>query len=63
MSIQDFVQVHDANKMSAPLETKFMLREEKLKEAKEKLTLNDVLVLSGPAGVERQDWHFKFVEN
>lgn len=51
MSIQDFVQVHDANKMSAPLETKFMLREEKLKEAKEKLTLNDVLVLSGPAGV------------
>ena len=51
MSIQDFVQIHDANKMSAPLETKFMLREAELKEAKEKLNLSDVLILSGPAGV------------
>ena len=51
MSIQDFVQTHDANKMSAPLETKFMLREAELKEAKEKLNLSDVLILSGPAGV------------
>ena len=51
MSIQDFVQVHDANKMSAPLGTKFELREAELNEAKEKLNLSDVLILSGPAGV------------
>jgi len=50
-SVSEFIQTHDANKMSAPLSTEFMLREEELKSAKEKLGLSDVLVLSGPAGV------------
>jgi DNA polymerase III delta prime subunit len=50
-SLSEFMQTHDANKMSAPLQTEFMLREEELKSAKEKLNLSDVLVLSGPAGV------------
>lgn len=50
-SISEFIQVHDSNKMSAPLNTEFMLREQELESAKEKLCLSDVLVLSGPAGV------------
>ena len=50
-SMSEFIQKHDANKMSAPLNTEFMLREEELKSAKEKLSLSDVLVFSGPAGV------------
>ena len=50
-SVSEFIQTHDANKMSAPLSTEFMLREEELKSAKGKLGLSDVLVLSGPAGV------------
>lgn len=50
-SMQEFVQAHDANQMSAPLDTAFLLREEELRIAKEKLCLSNVLILSGPAGV------------
>lgn len=50
-SLSEFIQMHDANKMSAPLNTEFILREAELKSAKEKLNLSDALVLSGPAGV------------
>lgn len=50
-SIGEFIQAHDANKMSAPLNTEFMVREEELNSAKEKLGSGDILVLSGPAGV------------
>lgn len=50
-SMSEFIQMHDANKMSAPLNTEFMLRKQELESAKEKLCLSDVLVLSGPAGV------------
>lgn len=46
-----FVAEHDANKMSAPLETKFLLREKELEEAKSYLHNNDVLIIAGPAGV------------
>ena len=50
-SIGEFIQANDANKMSAPLNTEFIVREGELQSAKEKLGLGDVLVLSGPAGV------------
>lgn len=49
-SMREFIRTHDANKMSAPLDTEFMFREKELKSAKEKLSQSDVLVLSGPAG-------------
>ena len=47
----EFIRVHDANKMSAPLDTPFMFRSEEVKVSKEKLTQSNVLVISGPAGV------------
>lgn len=47
----EFIRVHDANKMSAPLDTPFMFRSEEVKASKEKLTQSNVLVISGPAGV------------
>lgn len=47
----EFIRVHDANKMSAPLDTSFMFRSEEVKASKEKLTQSNVLVISGPAGV------------
>ncbi len=50
-SMSDFLQIHDANQMSAPLNTKFLFREDQLKTAKEKLSQCDVLVISGPPGV------------
>lgn len=46
-----FVARHDANKMSAPLGTEFLLREKELEKAKSALHDNDVLLIAGPAGV------------
>ena len=50
-SMPEFIQKHDSVKMSAPLDTEFLFREEELRNAKEKLERSNVLVLSGPAGV------------
>ena len=47
----EFVRNHDSNKLSAPLGTTFLLRDNEVKDAKEKLRRSDVLVISGPAGV------------
>ena len=46
-----FVEKHDANKVSAPLGTAFLLREKELEKAKTALRDNDVLLIAGPAGV------------
>ena len=46
-----FVARHDANKMSAPLGTEFLLREKELEQAKSALHDNDVLMIAEPAGV------------
>lgn len=46
-----FVAKHDANRMSAPLGTEFLFREEELEKAKTALHDNDVLLIAGPAGV------------
>lgn len=51
LSLDMFVAKHDANKMSAPLGTEFLLREKELKKAKSALQDNDVLLVAGPAGV------------
>ena len=51
LTLQEFVRQCDANAMSAPLSTDFSFREEELKSAKDKLHRNNVLVLTGPAGV------------
>ena len=51
LTLQEFVRQCDANAMSAPLSTDFLFREEELESAKDKLCQNNVLVLTGPAGV------------
>lgn len=51
MPLDVFVAKHDANKMSAPLGTEFLLREEELEKAKVALSRNDVLLIARPAGV------------
>lgn len=51
MPMDIFISRHDANKMSAPLRTDFILREKELETAKETLTDHDVLMIAGPAGV------------
>ena len=49
--IEEFIFNHDSNKMSAPLDTHFLYREEELNNAKTKLEQCDVLVISGAAGI------------
>ena len=51
MPLDIFVAKHDANEMSAPLGTEFLLREEELEKARAALSRNDVLLIAGPAGV------------
>lgn len=51
LSLDMFVAKHDANKMSAPLGTEFLLREMELEKAKTALRDNDALLIAGPAGV------------
>lgn len=51
LSLDIFVAKHDANIMSAPLNTEFLFREEELGKAKIALCNNDVLLIAGPAGV------------
>lgn len=50
-SIDYFVQTHDKNKMSAPLNTEFMFREKEIEEACGMLDKSNVLIIYGPAGV------------
>lgn len=51
LPIDMFVAKHDANRMSAPLGTEFLFREKELEKAKTTLHDNDVLLITGPAGV------------
>lgn len=61
-SLQDFVLVHDANKMTAPLDTEFMFREGEIKTAKEKLNCGNALIISGPAGVGKTRFALQLCE-
>ncbi len=63
MSINDFIRTHDANQMSAPLDTTFLCREEELSSAKEKLEESKVLVISGPAGTGKTRLALKLCED
>lgn len=49
-TLETFISDHDANKMSAPLDTEFLFREKELEAAKDALNSGNVLVISGPAG-------------
>ncbi len=50
-SIESFVQTHDNNKISAPLKTTFMFRENEIEKAFEMLKASNVLLVYGPSGV------------
>ncbi len=51
MDIDDFVLKYDSNQMAAPLNTTFLYRENKIKEIKQALKDNSVVVITGKAGV------------
>ncbi len=49
--VQTFIESHDAIKISAPLKTEFMFRNTEKENAIVQLNSNNVLVISGPAGI------------
>lgn len=61
-SLKDFVIVHDANKMTAPLDTEFMFREEEIKATKQRLNSGNTLIISGPAGVGKTRFALQLCE-
>ena len=50
-SIDSFVQSHDNNKISAPLNTEFLFRENEIEKACEMLETSNILFVYGPSGV------------
>lgn len=50
-SIDSFIQSHDNNKMSAPLNTEFLFRESEIEKAYEMLETSNILLVYGPSGV------------
>lgn len=50
-TIESFIQAHNNNKMSAPLNTTFMFREKEIEKACEMLKTNNILLVYGPSGV------------
>ena len=50
-TLDSFVEAHDQNKMSAPLNTAFLFREKEIEKACEMLATSNVLIVCGPAGV------------
>ncbi len=51
MSVKDFVDLYNSNEMAAPLNTKFLFREEELQQLKDKIQNNSVVIVYGHAGV------------
>ena len=51
LPLNAFISKHDANKMSAPLNTNFLFRKDELIKAKTSLSNKDILLITGPAGV------------
>lgn len=51
MKSEDFIEEYDSNKMLAPLSMKFLFRESEKNEIIEAMNSNDVVILSGQAGV------------
>lgn len=49
--VQTFIESHDANPISAPLNKEFMFRNNEKDKAISQLSLCNVLVISGPAGI------------
>lgn len=49
-SIENFIKHYDASKLAAPLDTKFLFREDALKAIDDLFTKTDVVILTGPAG-------------
>lgn len=51
LDLDDFIKLHDENKMSAPLKTPFICREEEKEQILDLLNNENVVILTGKAGV------------
>lgn len=60
---EDFIQLHDSDKLAAPLETKFIARQEELQSIESAFEKADVVVISGPAGVGKTRLSLEYAKN
>lgn len=61
-TMEEFVSMHDANTMSAPLKTELLFREQELLDAKSKLNDSNILLLTGPAGTGKTRFALQLCE-
>lgn len=50
MELEEFIKDYNSNKLSAPIDTPFLFREEEIKEMSNAFEKNDVVILNGVAG-------------
>lgn len=62
-SVEAFIQFHDNNKMSAPLNTEFMFREKEIEKACEMLETRNILLVYGPSGVGKTRFSVELCKN
>lgn len=61
-TMEEFVSMHDANTMSAPLKTELLFRKQELLDAKSKLNDSNILLLTGPAGTGKTRFALQLCE-
>lgn len=57
---EDFIRQHDSDKLAAPLRTSFIAREEEIKRLEVACTENDVVIVTGPAGIGKTRLSLEF---
>ena len=62
VSPDDFIKSVGKNQISTPLDTEFHYREEELREIEESIESDDLIILSGPAGVGKSRLALKAIE-
>lgn len=63
LSPEDFIENYDSNKLATPLRTEFFHREDDIAHALDHLAKNDLLILSGPAGVGKSRLALEVIKN
>lgn len=62
-SCDDFVMQYNANKMAAPIDTRFLFRDKELEKIDEAYQKTDVVILSGAAGSGKTRLALRYIEN
>lgn len=62
-SYEDFIKTYNLNRMAAPIDTKFMFREQELEDISEAFKKVDIVILTGAAGTGKTRLALSYLEN